>query len=87
LEPEYHDGRVWLIVLLEQTRGYAEILNLARDGTELYPTENVYWFYLGESSMALADTATAVSAYRRALELNPPPAARQRIEQQLQLSL
>jgi predicted negative regulator of RcsB-dependent stress response len=86
LEPQYHDGRVWLIVLLEQAARYTEILELARDGTRIHPTENVYWFYLGESSMALGDTATAVSAYQRAQELNPPPAARQRIEQQLQVS-
>jgi len=81
--PEDDDARAWLILLLERNEQYSEILPLAREGAQMHPGRSLYWFYVGEASAALGDTASAIEGFLRARELNPPPTARQRIEEQL----
>jgi tetratricopeptide (TPR) repeat protein len=81
--PAYEKSRIYYVSQLEKRRLIDELLEASLAGTQHHPNNPMFWFYVGETSLLKGNIEAGVSAHRRCLELNPPPDARRRSQEQI----
>lgn len=81
--PAYEKSRIYYVSQLEKRRLIDELLEASLAGTRHHPNNPMFWFYVGECAILQGDFEAGVSAHRRCLELNPPPEARRRSQEQI----
>ncbi|MCH7548158.1 MAG: tetratricopeptide repeat protein [Candidatus Krumholzibacteriota bacterium] len=78
--PDSNRARMKLIMTLELTGRWPDMVPVAREGAKYHPGQSGYLFYLGESLLRTGAVDEALAAFRRCLQVNPDAGAREYIE-------
>jgi tetratricopeptide (TPR) repeat protein len=82
--PGYDKALFRLVILLERTGRWDEMVPVATEGVKYFPRMPVYHFYLGEALIREGRTDEGLEVFRACLELKPPVAVRRHINAALE---
>jgi hypothetical protein len=81
--PTHDKVRSKLLDLLEKSRRWPDLVEVARGGVEHHPQMPIYYFALGEGLIRTGSVEEGLDVFRTCLTLDPPEGARQHIERRL----